>query len=78
MTQGKKTTHLDLDHDADKEALRALIEGADVILQGYRAPVMENRGFGMDYALEVAARRGKGICYLVSILFELVSASAEG
>lgn len=67
MTQGKKTTHLDLDHEADAQALRDLIEGADVILQGYRAGVYERRGFGMDYALEVAARRGKGICYLVSI-----------
>ena len=45
----------------------SFIEGADVILQGYRPGVYERRGFGMDYALEVAARRGKGICYLVSL-----------
>lgn len=61
---GKTSTHLDLDHWPDREALQALIEGADVILQGYRPGAMEKRGFGLDYALEVAARRGKGICYL--------------
>ncbi len=65
LTQGKKTTHIDLDNEADQAALRALIEDADVILQGYRAGTIERRGFGLDYALEVAARRGKGICYLV-------------
>ncbi|KAK3634423.1 hypothetical protein LTR56_015302 [Elasticomyces elasticus] len=64
LTQGKKTTHLDLDNELDKAALRALIEDADVILQGYRSGAMDRRGFGLDYALEVANKRGKGICYL--------------
>jgi crotonobetainyl-CoA:carnitine CoA-transferase CaiB-like acyl-CoA transferase len=66
--QGKKSIHLDLDNEADTEALRRLFEGADVILQGYRSGTIDRRGFGLDYALEVAARRGKGICYMVRSL----------
>jgi hypothetical protein len=67
LTQGKTSTHLDLDIEADKQALKRLIEDADVILQGYRPEVFEKRGLGIDFAMEIAQRRGKGIVWLVSL-----------
>lgn len=69
--QGKRSTHLDLDQEHDKQALKRLMEEADVILQGYRPESLTKRGVGIELALEIAARRGKGICWLVS--FDSVS-----
>lgn len=64
--QRKKSIHLDLNEEADEEALKRLIEDADVVLQGPRPEVFENRGLEIDFALSIAQRRGKGIVWLVS------------
>lgn len=66
LMQGKKAIHLDLDVADDRAALARLMEEADVIMQGYRPESLEKRGVGIEYALEIARRRDKGICWLVS------------
>lgn len=51
--RGKKSVALDLKSDAGRDALWALIDGADVFVEGFRPGVMQRLGFG--YAA-VAAR----------------------
>jgi hypothetical protein len=63
LMAGKKTIDLDLDNEADRAKLTQLYEEADVILQGYRLRSLERRGFGLNAALEMANKRGKGIIY---------------
>ncbi|GKZ38608.1 hypothetical protein AbraIFM66950_010917 [Aspergillus brasiliensis] len=64
LMAGKTTIDLDLEDPADHEKLLQLFEQADVILQGYRLGSLERRGFGLQAALEVANKRGKGIIYV--------------
>ncbi|KAL7911406.1 CoA-transferase family III domain-containing protein [Trichoderma velutinum] len=64
LMAGKITVHLDLDDPSDHAKLMQLFESADVILQGYRLRSLERRGFGLQTALEIANRRGKGIIYM--------------
>jgi crotonobetainyl-CoA:carnitine CoA-transferase CaiB-like acyl-CoA transferase len=45
---GKRSCHLDLDRPADAQRLRALVRGADVFSQGYRAGTLARRGFGPE------------------------------
>ncbi|KAI1641746.1 CoA-transferase family III [Daldinia loculata] len=60
---GKRDAHLDLKSEEGREALRHLIEDADVVLDGYRPGALEKLGFGPKYVHEIARRRGKGIVY---------------
>ncbi|KAI1336487.1 CAIB/BAIF family enzyme [Xylariaceae sp. FL0016] len=60
---GKRDAHLDLKTEEGREALRRLIEDADVVLDGYRPGALEKLGFGPTYVHEIARRRGKGIVY---------------
>lgn len=60
---GKRDAHLNLKTDEGRNALRALIQDADVVLDGYRPGVLERLGFGPTYVHEIARRRGKGIVY---------------
>ncbi|KAI0967331.1 CAIB/BAIF family enzyme [Xylaria arbuscula] len=60
---GKRDAHLDLKTDKGREALRALIQDADVVLDGYRPGALERLGFGPEYVREMAERRGRGIVY---------------
>lgn len=48
INRNKRSLAIDLKSDADKDALRALIAGADVVLQNFRPGVMERLGFGYD------------------------------
>lgn len=64
LMAGKTTIDLDLEDPADHEKLMRLFEQADVILQGYRLGSLERRGFGLQAALHMANKRGKGIIYL--------------
>jgi hypothetical protein len=64
LMAGKRTVELDLDNPADHMRLTQLFEQADVILQGYRLRSLERRGFGLQAALKVADKRGRGIVYL--------------
>lgn len=64
LMAGKKTIDLDLDDPADHARLLRLFEQADVVIQGYRLGSLARRGFGLDAALEIANRRGRGIVYV--------------
>ncbi|KAI1098759.1 CoA-transferase family III [Jackrogersella minutella] len=60
---GKRDAHLDLKTEKGRRSLHQLIEGADVVLDGYRPGALEKLGFGPTYVHEIAKRRGKGIVY---------------
>lgn len=64
LMAGKTTVDLDLDDPADRARLLRLFEQADVIVQGYRLGSLARRGFGLDAALELASRRGRGVVYV--------------
>ncbi|KAF5538650.1 transferase family III [Fusarium mexicanum] len=64
LMAGKITIDLDLEDPADHKRLMQLFEQADVILQGYRLGSLARRGFGLEAALELANKRGKGIVYV--------------
>ena len=53
LNRGKKSVALDLKSDAGREALWALINEADVFIEGFRPGVVKRLGFGYD---AVAAR----------------------
>ncbi len=48
INRNKKSLAVDLKSEADKEALRALITDADVMLQNFRPGVIERLGFGYE------------------------------
>ncbi|MBS0560074.1 MAG: CoA transferase [Proteobacteria bacterium] len=58
--RGKRSAHLDLRAPGDAEAMRGLLRGADVFLQGYRPGGLAGLGFGP----EDAARLRPGIVYV--------------
>lgn len=64
LMAGKVTIDLDLDNPSDHAKLIELFEQADVILQGYRLGSLKRRGFGLQAALKMANKRGKGIVYV--------------
>ncbi|KAJ5203137.1 hypothetical protein N7449_005216 [Penicillium cf. viridicatum] len=64
LNTGKRTIDIDLTKDEDKSRLRALIEGADVFVQGFRPNSIAKKGFGVNDLLEMAGNRGKGIVYV--------------
>ncbi|NJC72108.1 carnitine dehydratase [Planosporangium thailandense] len=57
---GKRFTHVDLRTEAGREALRALIRGADVLVQAFRPGALDALGFG---PAECAALR-PGLVYV--------------
>lgn len=58
--RGKRSCYADLDTDAGRDDLRALLAGADIFSQGYRPQSLAARGF----APEDAARISPGIVYV--------------
>ncbi|RFU74889.1 transferase family III [Trichoderma arundinaceum] len=64
LMAGKTTVELDLDDPVDHMRLTQLFEQADVILQGYRLRSLERRGFGLQAAMQMANKRGRGIVYM--------------
>ena len=48
LARGRRVIELDLKVDSGKQALRALIHRADVLIEGYRPGVMERLGFGPE------------------------------
>ncbi|KAH7323210.1 CoA-transferase family III domain-containing protein [Stachybotrys elegans] len=63
LNWGKWNSHLDLKKAEDKEKLWALIQDADVVLDGYRPGVLEKHGFGREAVFESIRGRGRGIIY---------------
>jgi crotonobetainyl-CoA:carnitine CoA-transferase CaiB-like acyl-CoA transferase len=57
---GKRSLALDLKHSQGKQVLWRLIEGADVLLEGFRPGVLERLGFGY----QAVCRREPRILYL--------------
>ena len=72
FNRNKRSVTLDLQTDAGKEALRALLRGADVLLDNYRSGVMERLGFpgrrhprrisAADLVLDHRVRRRRALC----------------
>lgn len=54
--RGKQSVVLDLKGPAGKKALLKLVEGADVLLEGFRPGVMERLGIGPETCLEINPR----------------------
>jgi hypothetical protein len=55
---------IDLAKDDEVKHLFALVEDADVFIQGYRPGVIANKGLSLENLLEIAGKRGKGIVYV--------------
>ncbi|KAI8297908.1 Succinyl-CoA--L-malate CoA-transferase beta subunit [Colletotrichum sp. SAR11_59] len=64
LNWGKWNCHLDLNSEADKEKLRALIRDADVVVDGYRPGVMQKHGFGREDIFDMVKGRTRGIIHL--------------
>ena len=64
LMAGKTTIDLDINDAQDHARLTELFEQADVIIQGYRLGSLERRGFGLQAALRMAEKRGRGIIFL--------------
>lgn len=58
-SRGKRSAHVDLDTDAGRAALDALLPQAHVFLQAYRPGALDARGYGP----EAVAARSPGIVY---------------
>ena len=52
LNRGKRSIALDLKRTEDRDTAYALIETADVLIEGYRPGVMERLGFGPDECLK--------------------------
>ena len=63
LNRGKRGVALDLKSDAGKAALWALIEDADVVVEGFRPGVIDRLGFGHD---AVAARNPRVVYCSIS------------
>ncbi|MBT7646144.1 MAG: CoA transferase, partial [Rhodospirillaceae bacterium] len=48
INRGKESIALNLKEDNDREVFRALVGGADVLIENYRPGVMKKLGFGWD------------------------------
>lgn len=53
INRNKKSIAVDLKSETDKDALRELIKGADVMLQNFRPGVIERLGFGYEQVKEL-------------------------
>lgn len=46
--RGKRTTFIDLNSKSDREAMKLLIQGTDVLMQAYRPGSLSQKGFGPE------------------------------
>jgi alpha-methylacyl-CoA racemase len=56
LLRGRRSVVLDLKSESDRQLAVALIERADVLIEGFRAGVMERLGLGPDVALKLNPR----------------------
>lgn len=61
LSWGKWNSHLDFRKEEDRDALRALVREADVVVQGYRPGVMDKYGFNLDGLLDICKDRERGL-----------------
>ncbi|KAL9085250.1 MAG: hypothetical protein Q9165_007684 [Trypethelium subeluteriae] len=66
---GKHAADLDLRDAAHRAQFDALLEEADVLLDGYRPGSLARLGYGPEQVAEVARRRGRGIVYVAEDCF---------
>ncbi|CAO0795440.1 unnamed protein product [Mucor circinelloides] len=64
MNSGKWTCELDFHNEQDRQKLQALIEEADVVVEGYRPFHLNKYGLGRENLLAMAKKRGRGIIYI--------------
>lgn len=58
----KRNVIIDLKSAQGRLEFGALLEEADVLLDGYRPGLMGPLGFGREIVHEIARRRGRGLC----------------
>lgn len=64
MNSGKWTCELDFHKEEDRQKLLALVEEADVVVEGYRPFHLNKYGLGKENLLAIAKKRGRGIIYV--------------
>ncbi|KLJ05326.1 hypothetical protein EMPG_11198 [Blastomyces silverae] len=64
LNWGKWNACLDFRKAEDREAMRALILEADVVVQGYRPGVLDKYGFGMEDIINMCKDRNRGVIYV--------------
>ncbi|KAI0486658.1 CoA-transferase family III [Xylaria cf. heliscus] len=69
VNAGKHTTSLHLKDSADRAIFEALLETADVIIDGYRPGVMARLGYSPEVLASKAGQRGRGIIYVTEDCF---------
>ncbi|KAI0202741.1 CoA-transferase family III [Astrocystis sublimbata] len=69
VNTGKHTTSLHLKDAADRATFEALLESADVIIDGYRPGAIARLGYSPEALASKAAERGRGIIYVAEDCF---------
>lgn len=69
VNAGKHAASLHLKDAADRATFEALLQDADVIIDGYRPGVWERLGYGPGFWRALAARRGRGLVYVAEDCF---------
>ena len=64
LNWGKWNSSLDFRREADREKMRELVLGADVVISGYRPGVLDKWGFGQEDILKLCEKRERGVIYL--------------
>lgn len=64
LNWGKWNCSLDLRQKDDRKKLQALIEDADIVVDGYRPDVFIKYGFGAENVFEMVNGRDRGIIYI--------------
>jgi crotonobetainyl-CoA:carnitine CoA-transferase CaiB-like acyl-CoA transferase len=61
---GKHTTEIDLKTAEGRKTFEALLEDADMVVDGYRPDALDRLGYGATSLAAMAKTRGKGIVYI--------------
>ena len=61
---GKHTTEIDLKTAEGRKTFEALLEDADIVVDGYRPGALDRLGYGANSLATMAKNRGKGIVYV--------------
>ena len=64
LNWGKWNTYIDLTTEPGRQALRDLVQDADVVVNGYRPGVLDKYGFSEQDMMRIAATRPRGLIYV--------------